>query len=44
MHATLIRAADTWQRIGITATEHTQLNLLYQELNIAPANEISAVA
>ena len=44
VHATLIRAADTWQRIGITATEHTQLNLLYQELNIAPANEISAVA
>jgi len=44
VHATLIRAADNWQRIGITATEQAQLNLLYQELKISPANEMSAVA
>ena len=44
VHATLIRAADTWQRIGITATEHAQLTLLCQELSIAPTNEIRAVA
>jgi len=44
VHATLIRAADTWQRVGITATEKAQLNLLYQELKIEPNHELSAVA
>ena len=44
VHATLIRAAGIWQRIGITATERAQLDLLYQELKIEPATEISAVA
>ena len=29
VHATLIRAADNGQRVGITATERAQLNLLY---------------
>ena len=44
VHATLIRAADNWQRVGITATERAQLNLLYQELEIQPVNQMSAVA
>ena len=44
VHATLIRAADNWQRVGITATERAQLKLLYQELEIQPVNEMSAVA
>ena len=44
VHATLIRAANNGQRVGITATERAQLNLLYQELEIQPVNEISAVA
>ena len=44
VHATLIRAADSWQRIGITATEKAQLHLLYQELKIEDATEMSAVA
>ncbi len=44
VHAPLIRAAGTWQRIGITATERAQLDLLYQELKIEPATERRAVA
>ena len=28
VHATLTRAAATWQRIGITATERAQLDLI----------------
>ncbi len=44
VHATLIRAAGTWQRIGITATERAQLDLLYQELKIEPATQRRAVA
>ena len=30
IYATLIRVADNGQRVGITATERAQLNLLYQ--------------
>ncbi len=44
VHATLIRTAYSWHRIGITATEKAQLHLLYQELKIEPATERSAVA
>ena len=44
VHATLIRAAGTWQRIGITATERAQLDLLFQELKIEPATQMKAVA
>ena len=40
VHATLIRAADNGQRVGITATERAQLNLLYQELEIQPVKEL----
>lgn len=37
--ATLIRAADTWQSIGTTATEKAQLHFLCQKLKIKPAPE-----
>ena len=44
VHATLIRAAQGWQRVGITATERAQLNALYEALEITPSNEMSAIA
>jgi putative transposase len=42
--ATLIRAARRWQRIAITPLEQRQLQLLYEELGLAPAPSISQVA
>jgi hypothetical protein len=42
--ATLIRAAERWQRIAITPLEHSQLQLLYQERGLVPAMSIGQVA
>jgi putative transposase len=42
--ATLIRAAQRWQRIAITPLEQAQLQQLYQERGLTPAQPIRQVA
>jgi putative transposase len=42
--ATLIRAAQRWQRIAITPLEHAQLQQLYQERGLTPAQPARRVA
>jgi transposase-like protein len=42
--ATLIRAAQRWQRIAITPLEHAQLQQLYQERGLTPAIALRQVA
>ncbi|MGH7615475.1 MAG: IS256 family transposase, partial [Gemmatimonadales bacterium] len=42
--ATLIRAAERWQRIAITPLEYAQLQVLYQERDLVPALPLSQVA
>ena len=44
VYAVLIRAAARWQNINITSTELLQLQLLYEERQIAPPAEMVAVA
>ena len=36
VHAVLIRVAAGWQNINITSTERLQIELLYEERQIAP--------
>jgi len=40
----LIRVAQRWQRIAITPLEFAQLQLLYEERGLAPAQPIGQVA
>jgi len=42
--ATLIRAAERWQRIAITPLEYAQLQVLYQDRGLVPAQPLSQVA
>ena len=42
--ATLIRAAERWQRIAITRLELEQLELLYDELGVRPVRMSCQVA
>jgi transposase-like protein len=42
--ATLIRAAERWQRIAITRLEHEQLTLLYHTRGLTPTQSIGQVA
>jgi transposase-like protein len=42
--ATLIRAAERWQRIALTPLEYAQLQVLYQERALVPARPLSQVA
>lgn len=42
--ATLLRAAERWQRIAITSLEHAQLQLLYQERGLTAAQAVRQVA
>jgi putative transposase len=42
--ATLIRAAERWQRIALTPLEYAQLQVLYQERGLVPAKPLSQVA
>lgn len=42
--ATLIRAAERWQRIAITPLEYAQLQVLYRESALTPAKTLGAVA
>jgi hypothetical protein len=42
--ATLLRAAERWQRIVITPLELAQLQLLYEERGLVPAMAIGQVA
>jgi transposase-like protein len=42
--ATLIRAAERWQRIALTPLEYAQLQVLYQERDLMPAKSLSQVA
>lgn len=42
--ATLIRAAERWQRIVLTPLEYAQLQVMYQERGLMPAQPISQVA
>ena len=42
--ATLLRAARHWQRIAITSLELAQLQLLYEERGLVPAQSIGQVA
>jgi transposase-like protein len=42
--ATLIRAAERWQRIALTPLEYAQLQVLYQERDLVPATPLSQVA
>ena len=44
VHATLIQAAVRWQCITITRLKYEQLKLLYQELEITPAEGVKVVA
>ena len=44
VYAVLIRAAARWQNINITSTELLQLQLLYEERQIASPAEMVAVA
>jgi hypothetical protein len=42
--ATLIRAAERWQHIILTPLEFAQLQVLYQQRGLVPAQPISQVA
>jgi len=42
--ATLIRAAERWQRIAITRLEHEQLKTLYHACGLTPAQPLGQVA
>jgi transposase-like protein len=42
--ATLLRAAERWQRIVLTRLELAQLQVLYQERGLTPANVLPQVA